>query len=295
VRHARATEELRELASLYALGSLTQHEARSFEIHLKEGCPICESECRRFERTVATIGMAAEEATPPEYIRDLLSARIERESQAATPKTQPSPEIPEKTMHEFVRPSPPSYLLSQPRNDRSNIFPWVLVVILLILGLGVVYAWKSARETNTQLEAKISSAKTDFQDLQTRLEDQKENSGNLKRILGTLGKPGTRIARLVVQATPPTHSAAVVWDTEKSNCLVLGNFPEAPEGKVYQLWFFTPLAKISAGPFRAASKGIATLPVPRDAANASAAVITLEPDNGSQIPTSPYYAAGRID
>jgi hypothetical protein len=29
-----ATEEVRELATLYALGALTQHEARSFKTHL---------------------------------------------------------------------------------------------------------------------------------------------------------------------------------------------------------------------------------------------------------------------
>jgi hypothetical protein len=43
MRHERATEELRELAAFYALGSLTQHEAHSFEIHVQEGCPVCEA------------------------------------------------------------------------------------------------------------------------------------------------------------------------------------------------------------------------------------------------------------
>jgi hypothetical protein len=38
-----------------------------------------------------------------------------------------------------------------------------------------------------------------------------------------------------------------------------------------------------------------TLPVPKEAAGATAVVVTLEPDNGAQIPTQPYCAAGRID
>ena len=86
MKHGRATEELKEMAALYALGTLTQHEARSFEMHVKEGCPICESECRKFEQTVAKIGIAAEEVPVPDYIRDLLSARIEREVRPAPAK-----------------------------------------------------------------------------------------------------------------------------------------------------------------------------------------------------------------
>ena len=40
MRHDRATEETRETAALYALGALSQHEARAFEIHLAEGCDV---------------------------------------------------------------------------------------------------------------------------------------------------------------------------------------------------------------------------------------------------------------
>ena len=36
MKHERLTEEVQELAALYALGALTQHEARSFEIHLRD-------------------------------------------------------------------------------------------------------------------------------------------------------------------------------------------------------------------------------------------------------------------
>jgi anti-sigma-K factor RskA len=292
VKHERATEELREVAALYALGTLTQREAHSFEVHIQEGCPVCESECRKFQKTVAVIGLATEEATPPEYIRDLLSARIEREPQMNAAKSLPSP-VPEEKM---ILPLPSrAPILSQPQGRHSNLFPWVLVAILVILGLGAVYAWKSSQDAAVQLETKLSSTQTDLQGLRTKMEGQKEDSGNLERVLRTVGKPGSRIARLIVQTTPPAFSAAVVWDTEKGECLLVGKLPAAPEGKVYQLWFFSPTAKISAGPFKPISTGLLTVSVPGEASNATAVVVTLEPDNGSQIPTSPYFAAGRID
>jgi anti-sigma-K factor RskA len=296
VKHERATEELREAAALYALGSLTQQEARNFENHVREGCGVCAAECRKFERAVAGIGFASEEAPAPEYIRDLLAARIEREPQTAPPKVQASRAMEEETMHEFLHLSPaPPRLLSQPRSDGPSLLPWVLVIALAVSGLAAGYAWKSTRDLNVELQAKVSATQSDIEDLKTKLNDAKENSENLQRILSRAGTPGTRIARLVVQTASPTSSATVLWDTEKGDCLVLGKLPPAPEGKVYQLWFFTPASKVSAGPLKIGSNGLVTIPVPRDAANASAAVVTLEPDNGSQIPTSPYYAVGRID
>jgi hypothetical protein len=298
LKHERVTEELRGIAALYALGSLTQQEARSFENHIREGCSICEAERLKHERAVTAMGLSADEAVPPEYIRDLLLARIEREPKAVPPAVPASQAVEQRPAMEPRRPNPPALpLMSQPQNNRSNLFPWVLVVVLAILGLLGAYAWKSSRELNTLLQAKISASQADTDKMRSQLDNHKANSGNLEQILSTLGKPGVRIARLVSQTVPPTSSAAIIWDSEKSNCLILGNFPPPPAGKNYQLWFFTPIAKVSAGSFKIGSSNrvFVMIPIPKDAVNAGVAVVTLEPDIGSQIPTSPYYAIGRIE
>jgi anti-sigma-K factor RskA len=297
VKHERATEEIKETAALYALGSLTQREARSFESHIKaEGCSVCAAEFRKFERAVSGIGFGVDEAPAPVYIRDLLAARIEREPRATAPILEANPAVEEKTMHDLLRPSSVApRILSQPGSDGPSMLPWVLVIALAVIGLAIGYSWKSARDLNGQLEAKVSATQSDIEDLQKRLNDTREHSGALQNILSTLAKPGTRIARLVIQSASPASSATAIWDTERGNCLVLGKLQPAPEGKIYQLWFFTPASKVSAGPLKIGSNGFVTISTPRDAANAVAVVITLEPDNGSQIPTSPYYAVGRID
>ena len=296
MRHERATEELRELAALYALGSLTQQEAQSFEVHRKEGCPVCEAEFRKFRRAVAGIGMAADETAPPEYIRDLLSARIEREPQPAPviPAVQADRKKPAPTP---PRPAPAFSALIQSQKEGPNMLPWVLAATLAILGLLAAYGWRSVSSTNEQLKANLSAAEEDTKDLGTMLDMRREKIENLDRILSAAGKPGSRIARLVLQSASPEYSGAVIWDTELDECIFLGHFPLPPEGKKYQLWFFTQAAKVSAGflNINPAGKTFAKLPVAREAANAGAAVVTLEPDNGSLIPTSPYYAVGRID
>jgi anti-sigma-K factor RskA len=65
-------EEMEERAALYALGALTQQEARAFEEHLADDCAACLEELRSFETVVGLIGLSAPEATPPGRVRDRL-------------------------------------------------------------------------------------------------------------------------------------------------------------------------------------------------------------------------------
>jgi hypothetical protein len=51
--HEKPTEEIRELAALFSLGALSQHEARSFEAHIQEGCQVCEKEYNKFKHITA--------------------------------------------------------------------------------------------------------------------------------------------------------------------------------------------------------------------------------------------------
>jgi len=298
VKHERATEEIRELAALYALGSLTQHEARSFEIHMREGCGVCENEYRKFARTIAELGFASEEVPAPDYIRDLLLARVERERGAAATagnkiKAQKT-EIPQKT------PMPPPaapFLHSRPRREKPHIVPWVLAFLLLALAVASYFLWKTFQDETRQLQAKLTAARMDADELKKQIEEHAKTASRLEQITAAMRRPETRIARLIGQAAAPNHAGAVLWDTKAEECLIIGAFDATPQGKVYQLWFFSPTQKIPVGLIHPDAQGrvFTTLRVPEECAGATAVVVTLEPDNGSQIPTAPYCAAGRID
>ena len=73
MKHERATEEVRQRSSLYALSLLTQNEARSFELHLEE-CTVCRTELGKIEHAAAKIGLATEETAPPLHLRERLLA-----------------------------------------------------------------------------------------------------------------------------------------------------------------------------------------------------------------------------
>jgi len=89
-----ASHEISDLAALYSLGVLTQHEARAFEEHLAEGCQSCAKELESFELTVGAIGFSSSEAQPPAAMRAQLLSRVaESDSEEAPPgSTEKGPE-----------------------------------------------------------------------------------------------------------------------------------------------------------------------------------------------------------
>lgn len=72
----RASHDMTDVAVLYALGALSQQEARSYEAHLDEGCDACKSELESFETTVRALAFSAPEEQPPAKTRAELLARV---------------------------------------------------------------------------------------------------------------------------------------------------------------------------------------------------------------------------
>lgn len=71
-----ATHEMTDTAALYALGALSQHEARSFEEHIAEGCETCAAELESFELTVKALAFGAPEVQPSAGVREALLASL---------------------------------------------------------------------------------------------------------------------------------------------------------------------------------------------------------------------------
>jgi anti-sigma factor ChrR (cupin superfamily) len=70
-----ATHEMLDVAALYALGALSQHEARSFEQHIAEGCAECSAELESFSTTVRELAFSVADQEPPARVRTELLAR----------------------------------------------------------------------------------------------------------------------------------------------------------------------------------------------------------------------------
>ena len=283
MKHQEVSEETQEKAALYALGALSQHETRAFEDHLHEGCDVCKAELSEFQDVISALDAGVAEEAPPAYIRDLLAARISREPQIESPQIE-SPQI-ESPQIAAQRPAQPVAVrkeAAQPAPVASGsrrIIPWTIAAALAIAALALFLSWRQARQDADSTRQQLASARSESEDLRAQV-------GQLQ------GDP--KVIRLVGQAPAPGASAQIYWDVAKRNWVVSANLPPAPEGKVYQLWFVTPDAKINAGLIKPDDKGygFSVINLPSDLAGLVAAAITLEPEGGSVTPTLPIYAVG---
>jgi anti-sigma factor ChrR (cupin superfamily) len=85
MEHKRVTDEILELAALYALGALEPQKAKEFEDHVKEGCAICESELRVFRETASMLPAALPGSRPHPKVRE----RVLAAATSAAPETGP--------------------------------------------------------------------------------------------------------------------------------------------------------------------------------------------------------------
>lgn len=82
--HRFSQQEMTEWASLYALGALSQWEARAFEEHLAEGCAECAAELESFAGTANALALAAPEQSPPAHLRSRLLSMVSQEMEGAS-------------------------------------------------------------------------------------------------------------------------------------------------------------------------------------------------------------------
>jgi anti-sigma-K factor RskA len=291
LRHDVPTDESQETAALYALGALSQHEARAFEIHLRQGCEICQRELNEFTGVVDALSSNTPEMAPPGYLRDLLNVRIEKEASLpliTSPATAQVVQFPERA----PSPAPPVVR----RSAFSGWLPWAAAAILLI---AFAYTFINWQKDHRQLQA-VTSQHLDTQQQLAQMREQVAygiaRASELEQINAVLAAPQRSVIAMSGLEAAPSASGNLYWDHQKNRWVVIANLPPAPAGKVYQLWMVTPEAKISAGLIEpdASGHGFVVVDLPANAGQIQAAAITLEPQGGSPQPTMPIYAIGKV-
>ena len=79
--HCAAEDQMKDRALLYALGTLTQNEARAFEDHLADGCNDCEAELRASEQLTHSLAFEAAEIEPPPRVFERVVGFVTKEKQ----------------------------------------------------------------------------------------------------------------------------------------------------------------------------------------------------------------------
>jgi anti-sigma-K factor RskA len=285
LNHDSVTSEGQETAALYALGALSQHEARVFDAHLRDGCEVCAAELAQFDTIVGVLGEAAEPAVPPAYLRDLLAVRIEKEASESRPASSGVIRFPEKSAT-IRKPTPaPSPI--------RTLLPWAAAAVLLLALAYTFTSWRSERES--LLAAVERERERASESVNEALVRSNVLAEELAQINSVLSSPQMRVIQLAGLEPSAEPSAKIYWDVQGSLWVVTADLPPAPAGKVYQLWFVTPTAKISAGLIKPdkSGHGFSVVQFPATANPLAAAAITVEPEGGSEQPTTPILALGK--
>jgi anti-sigma-K factor RskA len=280
MEHKLATDQIKEQAALYALGSLSQIEARAFEDHLADGCEVCQREVSEFDSVVGVLGLAAPAANPPAHLRETLMASIAKE--------------PRRAVSQRSIPSRPAVRLER-RSPWVTALPWAIAACLAIVAVSSMLSLRRAMATVAIAQQGIIQGQLDYLHVREQLAESQLQNGQNLQIIRVLEKPGNTHIFLAQNSTVPSK-ANVYWDKQNSKWLVAAEMSPAPPGKVYQLWFIAPGPK-SAGliPTLPDGRGFVTIDVPGDIGKINAAAITLEPEGGSAAPTMPILAMGNTD
>lgn len=307
MKDEKSKEEKQELAALYALGALCQHEAQVFESHLQDGDSQTVADLESFEKVVEALGYATSAVEPPAYLLDVLTARLLREPQipgqiVGFPNRRPiSTQLVEISQPTIQPQAPQAYqnvaafpvAKQQRKSSAAIVIPWAVAATLLIAAIVGFWQWRKA---TTSMNSQIADLKKETDLLKRKLNDENEKVFELARISQALRSPNARVIELAGQEAAPTSKASIFWDTSGNQWVVSADLPPAPEGKVYQLWFITSEGAVSAGLMKSNERGHAftVVDLPKNLGNLTASGITLEPAGGSAQPTKPIYALGTV-
>lgn len=107
-----------------------------------------------------------------------------------------------------------------------------------------------------------------------------------------LSSPGMEFVGLKGVDPNPQAFGKVVVDKDKGDAVVyMYRLPQTPEGKEYQLWVMKEGKPTSAGLFRVAADGNATLKL-HDLPESASFLVTIEPEGGQPVPTGMMYLTG---
>ncbi|WP_040253349.1 anti-sigma factor [Psychroserpens mesophilus] len=168
--------------------------------------------------------------------------------------------------------------------SRTNWFTYTGWAAALIAGVGLLWTVNQ----NKQLEIQLSDADLENAYLETQIEDAKTDLAAKENLLNILRDKDIISVPLGGQGNFANSYAKVYWNkADNSIYLDAQGLPDAPEGKVWQVWSLTlnPLTPTSLGTiedFNSDENKIFTI---ANANESEAFGITLEPAGGSESPT----------
>lgn len=248
-------DDVHALSGVYAVDALEPDERTVFEAHLSE-CADCRDEVDSLREAAALLG--TDDVAPPAALRDRLLSDI-----ASIRPLPPLPAPPVSPVSVESLPAPVQLASRRPFAARVPLLVAAAAVLIAGAGGAILKPWADDAIPDDPITAEKVLTAADAKVIEKRFPDGAEATVVVSRSLG-----------------------GVVITTE--------DMRHAPEGKDYQLWLQTPAGVMEPAGLMPDLRD-ATVLLDGDASRATGVGITVEPDGGSDRPTSEPIAVFPLD
>ncbi|MEX1078054.1 MAG: anti-sigma factor [Homoserinimonas sp.] len=251
-------DELNTDAAGYALNALSPQERDNFEAQLMES-EAMRNELTGLSDTAALLGLAVEPVQPKADLKANIMAKL-----ASTPQLPRESDASPRR----VEPAPPTETTSTPgaveSKTRARWFTRPAGILAAAAAAAALFAGGNLVGWNL--------AHNDFAVTQATALAELQAAEDVQSATATVAGGGT---------------AELIWSIERQrSAIVIDDLPDLPENRVYQLWYIDGGGATPAGTFEPAGRG-KTLRVLDGTMSAGDTIgITVEPEGGSQQPTT---------
>lgn len=301
-----------EVCDLYALGAVDGEENRAIEEHIR-ACDPCAENIAWAHQRIALVGLASAPAHPAPDVREMVMRRLRVENAAGraavqavrvpepTPqraeaeivpvpefRAEPTESKPTLTPEPAVEREPVHRRNAEPRatEESGSRAGWIVAALVFLAAAGVLWAgWRQMRVLTQQTaaqQAQIATLQQQLKTARTRVQVSAEPTEHLLAAIGT--------TRLVLNGS--AGHAGVLYNLRTGVAVCSAQVTAPPAGKGYQLWLISTLGTpVSMGMLSDADPATVTGQV-KPGIEASAFIVTLEPQGGSPNPTGPRVLTG---
>lgn len=249
--HAQFAEDL----ALYALGALDAQACPEMEAHLGT-CGECRREHEALRADLAMIALTATGPRPPQRARQRLMEALANSREQGT--------------------SPVTFARMWPR--WLTLAPAALALLLAIFSTGLLLEVQRLKDANTKIARELKGAQA--------------GRDQAQEIVEMLKDPKAQHMTLVATRTPLQPQVKTIYRRDKGHLLfTANNLADPPAHKAYQLWLLRADGGLPmpCAVFKPDSRGheMKLLHMEEAGVKARGFAVTLEPEEGSQLPTSP--------
>ena len=279
-------EQLRELASLHALGVLSTNERAELAAAMAGDAELA-AEVRALEDTIGALGGVVPQIDPPARVRARVLAVAGIETEAGG--------TPSGGGVATFRSAESTPAATRPG---SRALPgWLAAAAALVLASGLGLWALQLRTTLDAVNARVERAEQEVVEMRRTLGEAQEHTRVLQAHNEVMFAPDTLRVDLAGQPVAPGASARAFMSRQTGMVFTANQLPKLPADKVYQLWVIPQgQAPVSAGLLAPDASGHATLlaKVSPDLPPPAVVAVTIEPAGGVPAPTGDKALVGTV-